>query len=114
MKKDHNGRQQIPLPLREMQVLMVLFDATSDEDMTTQLVAKRAGIVRNPDCVFVVLGRLRKRGLIKTTHFRAIAENGRNYLFAKHNLTGAGKVITKAWSKFLNGIGPTLRRSIGW
>jgi hypothetical protein len=114
MKKEENGRQQVPLPHREMRVLMVLLAATGDETMLSKLVAERAGITRNPDCVFTVLGRLRRRQLIKTFHFRALSENGNSVLFARHELTPAGRKVTKAWRTFLKSVGPAFCRQIGW
>lgn len=111
---EKNGRNHLALPAQEMRLLLVLLAAHSDQVMTSPLVAKRAGIVRNPNCVYVVLRRLRRRGLIRTVHFRMRNRDGQNCLFARHELTARGERLAISWRRFLETVGADLRGRIGW
>lgn len=111
---EKNGRNHLALPAQEMRILMVLLSARADETLTSPLVAKRAGIVRNLKCVYVVLRRLRRRGLIRTVHFRMLNRDGQNCLFARHELTLRGCRLAISWRRFLEDLGSDLRGRIGW
>jgi hypothetical protein len=111
---EENGRRQIPLPYREMRVLMVILWHRGAEELTSSLAARKAGIVRNENCVHVVTRRLRNRGLIRGTSFRMRNRDGRDCRFTRLELTDDGLRIATSWEYFLRQIGPELRRSLDW
>jgi len=105
-------RQHAALPTSEMKVLMAVFYASDDEPLVSSVLAKKAKIQR--DCIYVVMGRLRRRGFIKTKQVWMLNANNMQRKFGVHVITPLGFKLARAWHLFLAEITPKLRQAIGW
>lgn len=109
-KRGRATTRAFPLPPSDLRVLLVL------QRGLAQLPAAdlaRLAVVDLPT-YYVVLGRLRRSGLVTTAHVIRVGASGRPNKFAVSTLTPDGRRVAVTFLRFLRALGPSLSGRLGW